>query len=237
MAIQKFAYALLVAMVIAGPALAQPGPADRVDRRLKALDAKLDLTDEQEARIRQILTTHEEDVQTWTSENDNAAREDRREHFRVRADDLREDIRAILTPEQASRFAAFQPARGDRSRSGAGMRRGQDGRRGKQGMGRKPNDRRGGADLSMGRLVEQLELSDAQRMQVKDILEQHREEGSAWRNAHPDATREQKRSHHEDHFEQLKSELSQVLAQDQLLRFEELYEARRSRMPKSKGRK
>ncbi len=248
MAIRRYLSALLVTFIIAAPAFAQQGSADRMDRRLEVLDEKLDLTDDQASQIRQIWEAHRDEMRAWLSENEEATREERREHFRGRADEVQASVRAVLTSDQAAQYAEFRQERRDglrnraeRPRSRMGVRGARDGDRPGRGMRGMRDGRRGdgdvrgtgpGADMFMGRFAEELELTDAQRDELREIVESHRAEGSAWREANPDATREQRQAYHDGHFAHLKTKLGEVLTPEQLQKFEELHETRRERMQK-----
>ena len=254
MTIQRILYALLLALFITAPVLAQQGPADRIDRRLAVLDEKLELTDEQEAQIKQIWSGHRDALKAWSSQNADASRDERREYFRGRSAEVHAAVQAILTPDQAEKLTALRAERGDRlgsdRRPGARMGGKEDGRRsgrgvrdegrGMRGDGRGMRDdgrgMRGDAGMFMNRIADQLELTDAQRTDVQNILESHHAEGSAWRDAHPDATREQMMAYHEGHFAQLKTELGQILTPEQIEQFEKLHEQRRDRMSHRKHR-
>lgn len=124
--------------------------------------------------------------------------------------------------------------RHDSKRGERGMQGAREGRRGDgavQGRGMRP-----GADMFMSRIAEELELSDDQRNELREIVESHHAEGTAWREAHPEATREQIRAYHEGHFAQLKAELGEILTPEQIQKFEELHETRRDRMQNRRTR-
>lgn len=108
--------------------------------------------------------------------------------------------------------------------------------RGQRGVGRSG----GGAGMAawpgvnIERMADELDLSQAQREEMLEIIEVHRADGMAWRNANPNATRDEMLAYHEGHFAQLKAELEQVLTPEQIERFSELHEARRDNMLKQR---
>lgn len=97
---------VLLGLFAAAPVFAQRGPEGRrggdpkelLDRRIENMDQKLDLTDPQEAEIRQILEQHMSE-----------ARADRGRQMQDRWAAADEAVQAVLTPEQREIYAKLRP--------------------------------------------------------------------------------------------------------------------------------
>jgi Spy/CpxP family protein refolding chaperone len=91
----------------------RPGMGDA--RRIEALASQLDLTREQRRQVRQIMERHRNESRELTRTMFEKCGEDLRS-LRSRVDD---EIRVVLTDEQAKRFSALMEKRGNRFPLGA----------------------------------------------------------------------------------------------------------------------
>ena len=86
------------------------------EQRMKKLDEKLHLTDEQKAKINAVWDKTEQDVRAAKKEAAAAERDERRAKLREGMKAARQEVRAILTPEQQKIFDAMPQ---DRPHTGA----------------------------------------------------------------------------------------------------------------------
>ena len=88
---------------------------DLRERRLKKLDAKLNLTAAQKAQINAIWDKAEADARAARKEAASTAKNDMREKRRETMKAVRQEVRAVLTPEQKTIFDSMptdRPGRG-----------------------------------------------------------------------------------------------------------------------------
>jgi len=163
----------------------------RLEHRLERMKAELELDDAQVEQLRPILQR--------TAERRRAQRQQ-----------LRDEVAAILTPEQLARFdARFE-------------RRGRHGRRGR--------GRMGGRGRPMEHLVARLELTDAQKTQVEPLLRAAGERRHEIR----DLPAEERRAAIEATHAELRAHLVPILDAEQLARFDEISERMRQRFERGR---
>ncbi len=208
MSIKTFSYLRGIALLLLGLALASPAaaqrqrnperfdPAERMDRHLQRLDKVLDLTDAQEAQIREVMAAHREEARAWHEARPEATREERQVFRTEQHEEMRAALEGILTAEQQKIFAGVV-------------------------MGRFMGEghRRGGAGHHRGAFLDRLDLTEAQETQIREIMAAHREEGRAWAAAHPDATREERQAYRQEHAAALKAAIEAVLTPEQREQF------------------
>ena len=174
---------------------------ERSERMVERLDRKLDLTDAQESQVKELFAAEAADLKAWREANEDASREDRREFMESNRESHQAALEGVLTTEQVAELQEMGPLR-PRARRGVGNRggtKGDDGRRG---------ERRGfGADL---------DLSDEQKSQLKELRENTRAELKAWHEANPEATRDERRDYREQQRENQRQRLESILTPEQL---------------------
>ena len=84
---------------------------DMRERRLKKLDAKLNLTAAQKAQINAIWDKAEADARAARKETASTAKSDMREKRREALKAAHQEVRAVLTPEQQTIFDSLPPDR------------------------------------------------------------------------------------------------------------------------------
>lgn len=199
-----FAMALLASVWMVPSAVAQQGPrhrqADpeqRVERQVRMMDRHLDLSDSQEAQVKELLLAQHAEGRAWLEANENTSREDKRAYRKQQAEAAQSAIASVLTTEQQQKLQENVANRGDKGQ----FRRG-------QGRALRGKARRAG-------FVEKLNLTEAQRTQLKEIRTEQREAAKAWMEANPDATREDKRAYRKQQAEAHREVLESVLTSEQ----------------------
>ena len=158
------------------------------EQRLERMREHLELTDAQVEQVRPIL-------------------EQAHERGRGNREQVREELAAVLTPEQLAKLDEHM-----------------EGRRGRHG-------RRGGPMI--GRLFRELELTDAQKEQVQPILESARERRRALR----ELPREERPAAIEAVHAEVRAQLVPILEPEQLTRFDEISERMRQRFERRHERR
>jgi len=248
----------LLALLVSGFALAAPGqaqdragdratPAERVERRLEHLGDQLDLTDAQEAQIRQILETRARALETRRSEaraTRQQNRQARTEQFRAEAEATDRAIAEVLTPEQQEAYARLKAEhrtklreRRDNQRdtqrdTQRDDKRGPRADRGGKRRGERVEQVRHRADA----LVRRLDLTDAQQDQLRQLLEARRAEARAWHEAHPDAPADEKRAFFEQHARDTDAAIEAILTPEQAEQYRTLKSEQRERFEQRRPR-
>lgn len=213
---------VLLAVWMAAPAAAQRGtqerranPEQRVERHVRMLDRQVDLSDEQESQLKELLLAQGAERHAWLEANENASREERRAYFQEQAEATKAAIGSVLTTEQQQTLEQKRTERGEMGRFRGGQRRAM------QGRGRP------------ARFAEKLNLTDAQRAQLKALHTGQRDAVKAWMDANPNATREEKQAYRKEQAESHREALQNVLTPEQQQMLEETRSARSRR---SRGR-
>ncbi len=226
-----FALAVFLATGTFSTALAQDdpvqgdgltGPEQRIERHLDRLDSRLDLTEDQERRIRALLESHAAEMREWRENNDEASREERRAQARQAMAALHGEISGILTSEQSAQMEEMH----QRMKQRMGNDRGEHRRHIREHM----RDDRGERRHMRGSLMQELDLSDEQKEQLRALREAHRAEMKTWREEHADATREERRALMRERAEQHRAALMHVLTEEQKEQFELLRSEQRQKM-------
>ena len=121
----------------------QRDPAQRLERRVQMLTRQLDLSADQAARVKTILTREGEQMKAFRDKNRPATgaqaqrpTEEQRNAFRAQMQQVRQSTNAelakVLNADQLKKYQEFQAKRGDR-----GDRKGGEGRRGERGQTRR----------------------------------------------------------------------------------------------------
>lgn len=92
----------------------------------------------------------------------------------------------------------------------------QQGRMGKMGKG-KPT-----IDEQVARMKSNLNLTDHQATQVKELLEKHQRERQAWRSNNPNATQEELKAHRRHMWQQMNAGLKKILTPEQYKKRQEM---------------
>ncbi|HMB92556.1 MAG TPA: Spy/CpxP family protein refolding chaperone [Rhodothermales bacterium] len=173
------------------------------------LAEKLDLTEAQQAQLKELHTGHRDAMQAWMDSSPNATQEEKRAYRKEQAEAHRSALESILTPEQKQ---MLEEAKSTRDRRGRGhMRHGRRGPRGFAG----------------------LDLTDVQRSQLQDLRQAHREAMKAWMDASPNATQEEKRAYRKEQAEAHRSALESILTPEQ----KQILEERRAEWQDRRGRR
>ncbi len=144
---KKIVLALAIALLGAFMMNAQPprhagaDPGQMVQQRVDRLDKALSLTEAQKVEITKIYTQemealHNSRPATQEASHDESAMKARREQMEAQRQAVNASIEALLTPEQAEKFAQFKDRKGQR---GLGKRQG----RPHDGKGPRQQDRQG----------------------------------------------------------------------------------------------
>ncbi len=172
----------------------------------------LDLSVEQQQDIRLLMQSHREWVRGNLRDADGNWEPGAREAMRDARAALHDEIRLRLSPEQQARLDELRADRRGHYRGG---------RHGKRGKG---HARRG-----MGAAYAQLDLSDAQRTEIRALMRNHREqmrsEYAARRDA-GEAARPDREARRES-WQSLRADIESVLTPEQLAELETAREARR----------
>lgn len=205
----------------AGSAAAQNRPnRDRspeqfIERRIERLDQQLDLTDAQQTQIRGILEKQAQDMKEHLADS-KTDRDANRAYMHSQIEQTDQAISAVLTPEQQQEYAklkADRKARFDHARNEA-----QNGRNDRNGRSVRNGQMRG----QLQRFAQELNLTDQQKDQLKQLVSEQREQMQTWRKDHPDASREERRAFMQDNLKQLDARIESVLTPDQVQKYHTL---------------
>lgn len=219
---KRFFLLAFFALLLVGTASAQEARPERradqrADRRLHRLDERLDLTEAQEARLKELRTRQRAEAKAWADANPNATREERRAHREMQARAAHEAFLSVLTPEQTRQVEQFRETA-----------REQRGKRGQQRLRRTRTNR---ADFGAA-----LNLTDTQKEQLQALHQEQRQAAQRWREANPDASREDRRAFTESRHAQRQAALERILTQEQRQQLDERKaQARQQRVRKHRG--
>lgn len=194
---------IAVGFAAAGPAEAQNrrartmDPERHLERRIQMLDRYLELTDPQEDQIRQILTENAEEVAEWRRAHPDATREQRQAFGREQSAAVQEAIKAVLTSEQLQKYEELTTQRRERQVN-------------------RPGFNVSFLGWNLNRMARYLDLTDAQRTQIQEILNQHRAEIQEWRSQNPEATREAYREFMSARREEFQADVESLLTPEQV---------------------
>ena len=76
---------------------------NKIENRIKRLDTQLNLTDDQEQKLKDIYQSHAEKLKT-NREKSEALKKERREEMKA----MRKEMRAVLTPDQVKKLESIQ---------------------------------------------------------------------------------------------------------------------------------
>ena len=125
------AVALMGTIVINAQPPRRPGmdPKQSVEKRIERLDKALSLTEEQKVEIANILNEEQQamrndkfDHKEKSENKDKAAMKDRHEKMKAQRDATNAKIEAILTPEQAEKYAQIKKQHSERRHHPKGYR-------------------------------------------------------------------------------------------------------------------
>lgn len=146
-----------------------------VEERIDRLDARLDLTDEQEEQIARLMESGQKAGRAWHEANPDATREEMHAWRDQHRESMHSAIGALLSDEQRTEWKAMQEMMGPKHRGQRGMHRGArlgDGPRGERG-------------LPIAQLAEVLDLNQEQQEALRELREAQRERAQAWRDSAP----------------------------------------------------
>ncbi len=200
----NFRFTLLLPLfaLLALPTLAQrPGPGPNGPRMAQVLD----LTDAQKEQLKTLRENQRETFRDWREANPNATREDARAWRENQRATHEAALRNILTSEQQTKL--------DNLQARAEARRAERGERGQRGDRRMRGERGPRGDAA-------LNLSDDQKEALKSLREEQRTAFQDWRDANPNATREDAQAWRASQREVTKTQLEDILSTEQLQQIE-----------------
>lgn len=100
-------------------------------------------------------------------------------------------------------------------------------------MGRMGRHGRPNVDRRVARMKTDLNLTDHQAAQVKELFEKQEHDRQAWRSNNPNPTREEMRTHREHMFRQMNKGLKKILTPEQYKKHEEMMRRMMRRRMKS----
>ena len=71
-----------------------------IDQQVARMKANLNLTDQQATQVKELFQKHEQERQTWRSNNPNPTQEELKTHREQMWRQMNEGLKKILTPEQ-----------------------------------------------------------------------------------------------------------------------------------------
>jgi periplasmic protein CpxP/Spy len=112
MKIRTTLFSLIIAALFSVTAFAQNGgtltPEQRIEKRLAHAQKRLNLTDDQVAKLKAILEQNmakiKADRQAMKNAQPGPARQDARKQMQADAKSMRDQIKTVLTPEQLKKF-------------------------------------------------------------------------------------------------------------------------------------
>ncbi|MCS7337494.1 MAG: Spy/CpxP family protein refolding chaperone [Verrucomicrobiae bacterium] len=174
-----------------------PGPRASIDQRVQRLTQMLNLTPEQQAKLRAILEEEQKKLQELRTNTAIAPAEQAIKIREIR-DGTNEKIREMLTPEQRERFESMP----------------------RLGLGQGPRpELQFGIDQRVRRMSETLNLTPDQQAKVRTILE---EERNKMRELRADATLtpEQRRTKMRELAQESNNKIRQILTSEQKEKFD-----------------
>lgn len=206
----------LAAPAVQGQPARKGDPAQRIGRHVQFLDERLNLTDAQAEQIRGMLEANADSM--W------ANRAERRGRRVAQMQQLDEAIEAILTPEQREAYVTLKSGRQGQMK---GRRAAFDGRR--QGRDGRPGVR-------FEAMADQLNLTEQQQTQFRQIRDEQREKMRAWMQANPNATREERQAYLQQHFSEVDAAVEAILTPEQMEQYRSLKAEQRARSDQRPGR-
>lgn len=190
------AVVMVTGLFAGSEALAQRGPKHHEPGQ--RLDRHLQMMDERldltDEQETQIRALLEEHAAEMRAwRDDDDSRDERRAHRHESMTALREEVHALLTEEQAEKLKAMHERLQDRPR-----------------------------DHRKANRFEELNLSDAQKEQLRELRETQRAEIKEWREANPEATREDWRERMRSQAEEHRAAMAEILTDEQRQQLEEL---------------
>jgi hypothetical protein len=181
-----------------------------VERRVAFLDEKLNLTDAQKEEIVGIFQEHGLARADMRAENRREAGQQRSERLRGDTAAMHDAIAAVLTDEQKTVWAELRTTRPDRPAMRPGVA-----------------ERRPFRSVSLDRglvqrLVDRLELTEAQQTEIQQLLDQSRQDLREKLAATPNATREQFAAIVQEHALVTDAAVKSKLTTDQIRSYEAL---------------
>lgn len=237
------AFALAILLAVSAEALAQRPAAtpeqraERIESRVAFYTDQLNLTEEQQAEVRNIITGMQEHRQAFMAsrERGERGRQGAREQMQQFDAQMLNRMQEVLTDEQ---FATFQEIRqqrqargmrqGDARRPGertwqSGERRPERGMRGEA----RPAAMRGAAMIR--HFQNELDLTEAQREEIRSIVSEARSEMRANRGT-GEMNREVMRARAQD----IQRQISEILTDEQREQVSELLQEHREKMQKQR---
>ena len=81
-------------------------------------------------------------------------------------------------------------------------------------------------DEQVARMKTNLNLTDQQATQVKELLEKHEQDRQAWRSSNPKPTKEQMQTHRKQMYQQMDEGLKKILTPEQYKKHQEMMQQR-----------
>jgi Spy/CpxP family protein refolding chaperone len=81
-------------------------------------------------------------------------------------------------------------------------------------------------DEQVARMKTNLNLTDQQATQVKELLEKHEQDRQAWRSSNPNPTKEEMQTHRKNMYRQMDEGLKKILTPEQYKKHQEMMQQR-----------
>lgn len=194
-----------------GPGGKHKGP--NIDKRVEKMTEHLQLDEAQAAKIRGILESTKADMKALRdAEGDRASK---KEQFKLIRESTKAEIDAVLTPEQLTKAEEFR-AEHKQKRKRKHMRRGDR-------MGKK--------------IAQELDLTDAQRVEVREISKTAREDIRTIVQDDFDGDRKAAKSAVQARRAKMVEDIKATLTPEQAAKFDELKSKRKGHGKRGKGKK
>lgn len=175
-----------------------------IDKRVEKLAEALTLSQDQQVQIAAIFK--ETGEQMIALKDNDGSRRDRREAMKALHDSADSKVQVILNADQTAAYEALKEARKERRRHHRGK------------FARKFSEKR--VEHRLERLTAELELTEDQQVQVKDILESARESIMQEFESGQSGDRESRREAMRGHFEEVDNQIQAILTESQLEKYE-----------------
>lgn len=100
----------------------QPKPADAMNSRIAKLTERLQLNQDQQAKIREVLVNNRNDMKAMRDQAQNASKEDRMKMRKTAMEKLDNNIMAVLDAGQQEKYKAYKAELREERRANRGQK-------------------------------------------------------------------------------------------------------------------
>ena len=172
-------------------------PEERREKNVTRLTDSLNLSQDQSQKLDKILADGHKEASDWMRENEGASRDDRQAFMKTHRTTTNDRIEAILSDDQMETYRGMRDRFRDRT-----------------------SDNRSKRDA----LIEDLDLTDAQRRQFETLRKSHRAAMKAWNEQNPDASDDDRRAFREQLHKSGRASLEGTLTPEQLQKLDAHHE-------------